>query len=902
MGALRLEDDPEPVGARREHSCDSVCELKITAACMDPCPEASKCLDQLACDFELKAQVEPRESRRYKPIPATACAEYDATNSSLVARVRDLPLAPDPDTAGCALSPFHLGKGAQDEYDAVRRLANRAGVTMGEILARHEQLRLSAIADKQHAHAELKRILVDKNWNDEEKEAFACVHDTSLTQDSPMSRHALAEWHSNKMRVKIHRLEERTGVRTSVTQLKREHAALSTEEEARASSGIAGKTRLHYAIAERLHARLAAGSMASPAHAARPLQPAPKLAERIQANGLVPGATLMNMRDMARLAKGPSPTPDGATFGNPKDPLGRDTDKQLQMTLDAIWNGNLLVPGRGDDEENAVLCVHSLEVARGFRDQRQQLAASLRDIEWLWTQQRTSSSLSDRLGTNGDLVQQLGSGMWNVAERVDWLAAVAVFAGAKREDDSETPGDAFPGIAPYAANPEQGYRDLFEQEPTKPRGSVVLRRSRIGAQQEAGASAAAAGATPTVRELLQEFALAAYADKMGVGPRQLCCYATPKPNIPKDSELKQMAKRQRTSVEEEAEYIRNMDKKLAEQPIEGATVDEVLVKAAAQGERFSEIVAISEAWHGDLSSTPKGLEMMNSPAFPALFVGVIVNAAAAGIFHGDIKRANMLYRVDAANRLSELAMTDFDPFFVKLFPALGGSARKAAPCLAVLMVLCFLGEVRCQTPMVGPKLANALGKRIFPVLRDALKPLVNAARPPAALKSVMPPGVADAPREDDDDFASRLFAAVEDEDALMLACCKLVTVPGGASAASSSTARRRSSRGASAAAGEDNNPETNAAALAEEDASALVDALKQHIENYMLLQKDKEGNVIQPTVPCLGKTDERTGSRISACDGAGRPASTAARLMTYAMSGTDLWAKPSAPGRRGKEV
>ena len=106
----------------------------------------------------------------------------------------------------------------------------------------------------------------------------------------------------------------------------------------------------------------------------------------------------------------------------------------------------------------------------------------------------------------------------------------------------------------------------------------------------------------------------------------------------------------------------------------------------------------------------------------------------------------------------------------------------------------------------------------------------------------------------------------------------------------------------SAAAGEDDNPETNTAALAEEDANELVAALKQHIENYMLLQKDKEGNVVQPTVPCLGKVNDRTGTSLSACDGVGRPASTAARLMTYAMSGTDLWAKPEAPGRRGKAV
>ena len=822
--------------------------------------------------------------------------------SSLVARVRDLPLAPNPDTAGCAVALVPLSKREQDEYRAVEGHAKTMGVTMGEVLARSQQLEVTTKAAATHAQSELKRILVDKNWTEEERKWIECVTDKSLTQDAPMQRHARAEMYGNSLRLKISRLEKFTGMSGKSSDANHKRSADAMQSEADHRPRQAQRFRLQHAVAERLHARLAAGSMASPAHAPRPEAPGPALASRIESHGLRPGVVLMNARDMARLAKDPTPTPTSATFNNPAD-LKQNTDKQLQMTLDAIWNGNLLVPCR-DTTDMAILRVHphSVDQTR-FRDQRQQLAASLRDIEWLWTQQRTSSSMSSRLGRNGDLVQQLGSGMWNVAERVDWLAAATVFAGAKREgEEDEDPRDAFPGLAPYASDPVEGYKTLFGREPINARGSVVLRRSRIGAQQEAGASAAAAGATPTIRELVQEFALGAYADKMGVGPRQLCCYATPKPDSAKDPAFKQRAKRPRTSVKEEAEYIRDMDEKLTKEPIEGATVDEVLLKAAAQGDRLSEIVSVSEAWDGDLSSMPRGQDMMMDPKFASLLVSVIVSAAAAGIFHGDIKRANILFRVDAADRLSDLVLTDFDPFFVKLFPALGGSARKAAPCLAVLMVLCFLGEVRCQVPVDGPALANALGKRIFPVLRDALRPLVDAAKPPPdELQSVMPPGVVpgEAP---DEDFVRRLFQTVEDEDALKLACCKLVAVPGGASAASTARRRSRSSSAAAAATGEDNNPETNAAALAEEDSKELVAALKQHIENYMLLQKDKEGNVVQPTVPCLGRVNDRTGTSLSACDDAGRPASTAARLMTYAMSGTDLWAKPEAPGRRGKAV
>ena len=406
----------------------------------------------------------------------------------------------------------------------------------------------------------------------------------------------------------------------------KKRSAKAMEDEADHRPRQAQRYRLQHAVAERLHARLAAGSMASPAHAQRPNDPGRALAERIANHGLRPGVVLMNARDVARLAKDPTPTRDptgGATFNNPADRT-RDTDQQLQMTLDAIWNGNLLVPCR-DATEMGILCAHPLLVDQSkFRDQRQQLAASFRDIEWLWTQQRTSSSMSSRLGRNGDLVQQLGSGMWNVAERVDWLAAVTVFAGAKREE--ENPRDAFPGIAPYASNPVEGYRTLFGREPINARGSVVLRRSRIGAQQEASASAAAPGATPTVRELVLEFALGAYADKMGVGPRQLCCYATPKPDSARKPEFKREAKRPRTSVKEEAAYIAEMDEILAEEPIEGATVAQVLLNAAAQGDCFSEIVSVSEAWDGDLSFMPRGQDMMMDPKFASLLVSVIASS------------------------------------------------------------------------------------------------------------------------------------------------------------------------------------------------------------------------------------------------------------------------------------
>ena len=725
MGALPLADPEEPAGLCREHSADSVCALKITALGMDPCPEASKRLDHLASDFELKTQL---KQERYPPVPATQCTEYDAVMSSLVARVRDLPLAPNPDTAGCAVALVPLSKREQDEYKAVEGHAKTMGVTMGEVLARSRQLEVSNQAAATHAQSELKRILVDKDWTDEERTWIECVTDKSLTQDAPMQRHALAEMYGNSLRLKLSRLETFTGVGAGKSNANQKRSVDAMLAEADHRPRLAQRYRLQHAVAERLHARLAAGSMASPAHAQRPEAPGKALASRIASHRLEPGVVLMNTRDMARLAKDPTPTPTGsATFNNQAD-LTRDTDKQLQMTLDAIWNGNLLVPCR-DTTDMAILRVHPHPVDKTrFRDQRQQLAASLRDIEWLWTQQRTSSSMSDRLGRNGDL-QQLGSGMWNVAERVDWLAAAMVFAGAKREGEEEDPRDAFPGLAPYASDPLEGYKTLFGREPSNARGSIVLRRSRIGAQQEAGASAAAPGATPTVRELVQEFALGAYADKMGVGPRQLCCYATPKPDSAQKPEFKKEAKRPRTSVKEEAAYIAEMDKILAEEPIKGATVAEVLLTAAAQGDRLSEIVSVSEAWDGDLSAMTQGQNMMMDAKFAPLLVSVIVRAAAAGIFHGDIKRANILFRADAAGKLSDLALTDFDPFFVKLVPALGGSARKAAPCLAVLMVLCFLGEVRCQVPVDGPVLANALGKRIFPVLRDALSPLVDAAIP-----------------------------------------------------------------------------------------------------------------------------------------------------------------------------
>lgn len=108
---------------------------------------------------------------------------------------------------------------------------------------------------------------------------------------------------------------------------------------------------------------------------------------------------------------------------------------------------------------------------------------------------------------------------------------------------------------------------------------------------------------------------------------------------------------------------------------------------------------IAEAWAGDCKRIFGSLGAYQVPpdVFATEMFRLCDKAAAAGFWHMDIKRANMLYRTDRGR--FELCFTDFDPFFcIVLDPSVRKDTRK---CCIVATMAMFLGEMRCYLPMAA---------------------------------------------------------------------------------------------------------------------------------------------------------------------------------------------------------
>lgn len=89
----------------------------------------------------------------------------------------------------------------------------------------------------------------------------------------------------------------------------------------------------------------------------------------------------------------------------------------------------------------------------------------------------------------------------------------------------------------------------------------------------------------------------------------------------------------------------------------------------------------------------------------------IIHASKNGFVHGDIKRANMLYKRDArTNTITHMAYTDFDPEFVKVLDVSRREVYELWPCIAMLMMMAYLTELRCKGSdgMTNSELENAV--------------------------------------------------------------------------------------------------------------------------------------------------------------------------------------------------
>ena len=132
------------------------------------------------------------------------------------------------------------------------------------------------------------------------------------------------------------------------------------------------------------------------------------------------------------------------------------------------------------------------------------------------------------------------------------------------------------------------------------------------------------------------------------------------------------------------------------------------------------IVTVAEGWHGNVlklidqqlvaaGASPAEKEQFGR-AFGPMFVDLCLRAARAGIFHGDIKPENLLYKQHAtSSALRALVFTDFDTQFVVVLDE-AERTENSTRCIALVNVSLFLGWIKCTfdakdgiwEAMVGP--------------------------------------------------------------------------------------------------------------------------------------------------------------------------------------------------------
>jgi len=112
--------------------------------------------------------------------------------------------------------------------------------------------------------------------------------------------------------------------------------------------------------------------------------------------------------------------------------------------------------------------------------------------------------------------------------------------------------------------------------------------------------------------------------------------------------------------------------------------------------------SIAEAFDGDCKrrddSTNKLIAMGCQNYWPKV-CETIFHAVTHGFVHGDLKRANMLYRLNPndKNEIAEMRYTDFDPEFVCILDMSDPKIANLIPCIVWLTLFAYLAELRCMT-------------------------------------------------------------------------------------------------------------------------------------------------------------------------------------------------------------
>ena len=223
----------------------------------------------------------------------------------------------------------------------------------------------------------------------------------------------------------------------------------------------------------------------------------------------------------------------------------------------------------------------------------------------------------------------------------------------------------------------------------------------------------------TKRHAAEEIFLQCYCASLRIGPRVFCAFYTDY----------QLSRPTADSDPDDMEFddLQNHD----DVPYTICKCEPYLPKLKPLQGNVQSSASVSELWSGSLdalfkkwweaaelkSSPPKQgafKEVLRATNFAEKFVNVVHDAAKAGIFHGDIKNANMLYDVSSrvGDRSFKLCLTDFDPQYCLLIPPQERDAD-IERCMAMAMVAMFLGMNACYNSFIHEELRDPLNAALI---------------------------------------------------------------------------------------------------------------------------------------------------------------------------------------------